>query len=257
MGICDHGPPGDVVEVWSVDLPAQVDPDDLALLDDGERDRAVRFHNEASAAAFVARRSALRRIVARALGVSPVEVAIVRAPCPRCGSHRHGPPHIALRGAPAVSVSSSGSLAVVATARHGPIGVDIELTRPPPFDPLEAAAAVAGASEAAHLTQLQGPARLAAFHRMWSRKEAVAKAAGVGFLGRLRDIDTVPQRPGSLVLTGTPVHGGPAVWWVQDLAVSPGFHGAVARAGSTGPLVRLLVGGPSGRLADGVLTGPD
>lgn len=240
-----------------MDLPARVDPDDLALLNNEERDRAARFPTEPSAAAFVARRSALRRIAARSLGVSPAEVAIARAPCPRCGDHRHGPPRIPLRGAPAVSVSSSGSLAVVATARHGPIGVDIELTRSPPFDPLDAAAAVASAVEAAYLAELQGPARLAAFHRMWSRKEAVAKAVGVGFLGRLRVIDTAPWRKGPLVLTGTPVRGGPAVWWVQDLPVRAGFHGAVARAGSTGPLVRLLVGGPSGRLADGVLTRPD
>lgn len=99
-----------------------------------------------------------------------------------------GKPHLTYRdGSPLplhVSVAHAAKTALVAAAGHGPIGVDVEHVEPRRplvalarrfFSPAEAAAVESAATDS----------RVALFHQLWTRKEAVLKATGAGLRGGL------------------------------------------------------------------------
>jgi 4'-phosphopantetheinyl transferase len=123
------------------------------------------------AASLDAAAQLVRAEVARVRGSAPAEVRVTRL-CPRCGSTRHGRPSVADHlGHPSlhVSVSRTGSLAVVAVTTAGEVGVDVEEVAAPAF--LEDRVGLHPAELATY------PAGRAA---TWVRKEAVLKALGLG-----------------------------------------------------------------------------
>jgi 4'-phosphopantetheinyl transferase len=155
-------------------------------------------------------RAALRVLLARELGVAPADVPISRR-CEHCGHPAHGRP--ALEGRElSFSLSHSRAVGLVALAPAGlRVGVDVEVVRPRPgLDAL--AARVLGDEEHARWNALDGEAaRLDAFLRAWTAKEAYLKALGVGITTRLRD---VPAR----------VEG----WSTVPVEVGPGCVAALA-----------------------------
>ncbi|MFJ6015107.1 4'-phosphopantetheinyl transferase family protein [Streptomyces sp. NPDC092952] len=220
--------------VWWWPLGARTDPADYAVLDEVERGRAQRFHAEADAAAFTATRAAARRAVAGLLGVQPEEVAFGRRICPGCGDPEHGPPAVTRPPVPlAVSLSRTAGAGALAVRAGTWVGVDVEALRP--VEPAGLAEVVLTASEGAHILGLPpGPARDAAFHRAWTRKEAVVKAVGLGLLGMpLNTLDVAPAQDG-------PVHvvhryrGEETHWQVTDIGTGGPWAAAVARP-RTGP----------------------
>jgi 4'-phosphopantetheinyl transferase len=66
--------------------------------------------------------------------------------------------------------------------------------------------------------------RATVFFRLWTRKEAVLKADGSGLGTKLRDID-VSRAPEDLVRVDT---NRQQLWRVDDLALAPGYAGALA-----------------------------
>ncbi|MCL7457574.1 4'-phosphopantetheinyl transferase superfamily protein [Micromonospora echinofusca] len=128
----------------------------------------------------------LRRAGAALLGRAEAEIVVERG--------RDGRPLVAVRGAGArlpVSVSRSGPVVVVAARAGGPVGVDVERCRPLP------AAALArrwyAPAEAAWLVGRPADGQVTDFLRLWTAKEAVGKALGVGLRdGGLRRRMPVP-----------------------------------------------------------------
>jgi 4'-phosphopantetheinyl transferase len=110
------------------------------------------------------------------------------------------------------SVSRSGSLGLLAVTRGREVGVDVERIEPrralgPIADQLFAA------DEAAELRLLPRERRIARFFALWTRKEAYAKALGVGLaipLDRLRPTSD---------------------WSVHDLVLGSDYAGAVCVRG--------------------------
>ncbi|PZF98211.1 4'-phosphopantetheinyl transferase family protein [Micromonospora deserti] len=95
-----------------------------------------------------------------------------------------------------VSLSRSGAVLVVAARPGGPVGVDVERLRPLPALPL--ALRWFDPAEAAWLAGRPGDGRAADFLRLWTAKEAVGKALGVGLRGGgLRRAVPVPGMPGA------------------------------------------------------------
>lgn len=116
---------------------------------------------------FLARRATLRSFAARCAGADPHDIRIFY--------DGHGAPRVA---GPRlfVSVSSRGARAALAVA-SSPVGVDLE-----PFDETAPVIEdVIGKAERLTLAKLAGPARAAAFLRIWTAKEAYLKALGSGF----------------------------------------------------------------------------
>ena len=97
-------------------------PDDLAILDDGERARAGR---KREAAPFVTGHALVRRVLGELLDRDPAGLTFARR-CTTCGSEQHGKP--SLRDVPDwhFSLSYTSASAIVAVAEGVEVGVDIE-----------------------------------------------------------------------------------------------------------------------------------
>ena len=146
--------------------------------------------------------AALRAILTARLGGPP---SIVTTP--------RGKPHLP-GGELAFSVSHSGDLALIAVGTTGPPGVDLEEHRTMSgpsiarrfFTPAEAAIVDADPI---------------ALFRIWTRKEAWAKAQGDGLWVSLDRLD---------------VSGDVDGWSIVDLDIAPGYAAAIARPGPIGAI---------------------
>lgn len=118
---------------------------------------------------FLARRAALRSLVARSTGVDAGDVAI-RYDAP-------GAPRVLSASRVYVSVSSRGEIAALAVSSH-PVGIDIE----PLTQDVEVIADVLHANERAALGAMTPDEARNAFLRIWTAKEAWLKAKGEGLL---------------------------------------------------------------------------
>jgi 4'-phosphopantetheinyl transferase len=205
--------------IWTIS--AQVEPDVLAryheVLDDAERARASGFAHEQDRRCFVVAHGALRLLLGRELGVAPQRLTFTAG--------RHGKPELSAAW-PRVhlSLSHSGTLVAVATHAARPVGVDIQ-------QQFSSANAVALATrffapaEACYVAQAPDEAsRADRLTWLWTRKEAVVKAAGGQMWSNLR----------------MPVHGRDVVECIEppgphrvtDVAAPEGFRIAVAVGGT-------------------------
>jgi 4'-phosphopantetheinyl transferase len=167
---------GREIQVYSFDL----EPESRCLaeleelLSRTELDRADRFRFPRDRVRYVAAHGTLRRILSRFAGRPPAELAFVHGP--------QGKPSLALRqGEEPIhfSLSRSGALALVAVAREGEVGVDVEQVRPL-HDVLAIARRTFAPTEHEALLRLPEVERLPVFLGYWSRKEAAVKAIGRG-----------------------------------------------------------------------------
>lgn len=176
-----------------------------------------------AAAAFVAGRTLVRRILARILR-GPIEIveppdgkphlaeAVVRAPrahevVPSAGAC--GPPPVQSSRSTRVdfNVSHAGELVLVAVARGRRVGVDVEQVSHR-RDVLAIADGALGPDAALELRRIAIEHRAARFTCWWVRIEALCKATGAGL--------TVPVAP------------PPPGFAVRDIAVHAGYRAAVA-----------------------------
>ena len=146
---------------------------------------------------FLARRSVLRRLVARRLG-GDAEQVLIRY------DGQGAPRLLAPRSDHFVSVSGRGLWAGFGFAPR-PIGIDLELLEPAGEVPW----AVLTASERDGIQHLPHGERAGAFLRHWTAKEAYLKALGTGLLRDPADIDVRPNGVGgfSIVDRGRPTAG--------------------------------------------------
>lgn len=218
---------------------------EAALVPD-ERARMARFAFADDRARYAAGRGLLRHVLGLALDAAPDAVPLVEGV--------NGRPVLAhaSRGAPPVAfnVSHSGDRLAIALARVPagtdaalPLGVDVEVVRTigrmdaverRVFDEAERAALDARGDTAA---------RLRAFHRLWTRKEACMKATGAGFALAPHTFHVDADAPVQRV--ALPAHAcAPEgiVLIVHALPVEAGLEGAVAVAGDHWTVDRRQVG---------------
>jgi 4'-phosphopantetheinyl transferase len=146
-----------------------------ALLDAGERARAERFRRPEDRRSFVAARAALRTLLGAALGADAADFTFA--------VNAFGKPQ--LTGSPvAFNVSHSGHIALIALTSGVDVGVDVEHVRIIP-ERADLARRFFHVEEAAELASVPEGEANAAFFRCWTRKEAVAKALGLGLNAKL------------------------------------------------------------------------
>ncbi|MBU7598769.1 4'-phosphopantetheinyl transferase superfamily protein [Streptomyces sp. P38-E01] len=212
--------PGEGPSLWLVDAArhsAVLDRRTAAVLDEEERARAAAFRVAGARTLYQGAHIGLRLVLGSCLGVAPEELRFTREQCPCCDK-QHGRP--ALVGAAVhFSLSHSGTLALIALAAS-PVGVDVE--RGPRSGSVDDLAGSLHPRETAELMALPHPERVAAFGRVWARKEAYLKGIGTG-LGRELNLDYVGSGP-------VPAPG-PDGWRLADVAVE-GYAAAVATAPS-------------------------
>ena len=142
------------------------------LLSPDERKRATRFHKECDANRFTVFRATLRQILGGYLDVPPEAVQLAYT--------AYGKPF--LHDAPGsleFNVSHSGPIALIAIARHHPVGIDIEAINHD-FPVAEMAPAVFSPDELVRFSKLPVDAKWTEFFRTWVAKEAYLKALGKG-----------------------------------------------------------------------------
>ena len=128
------------------------------------------------------------------------------------------------------NVAHSGNCVLIAWSRSGPVGVDVEAARPgnrglfmemakPAFSTQELA--LLHAATEAEMSEI--------FYRIWVRKEAVAKAYGVGAGGPLRSF-SVAERVSEGIRwcenVQFPTHG--PTWKIVDLYAASGHAASLA-----------------------------
>lgn len=166
------------VTVFHVDLaedPAR-ESAALAWLDEGERRRRREFAYAGPRRQFTLSRAALRALLSSHLGCDNDRLSFEAAP--------HGKPFARLEHEPApvsFNVSHGGRHGLIALARRGRVGVDVEeRSEHRSFDLL--VDATLGPGERAVLAACDGSDRLHLFFRLWTMKEALLKAHGAGLL---------------------------------------------------------------------------
>ena len=159
-----------------------------------------------------ARRSQLARVVLHALlsGVTGRDDWVVRTAA-------SGKPYL-LDDGPAISLSHSGEMIAAAVDLAGrPLGIDLECHKPRDFHAI--AAQWFGPHERAAVARTG----MAAFYRIWTAREARAKALGTGLAGALRAGNTVGARSGDGWISG-------GFWFFHDRPV-PGYSLTIATQG--------------------------
>lgn len=222
--------------VWWWPLEDRVDQADFDLLDEVEQVRARRYRAEKDAAAFIRTRAASRRAIGELLGVDARTVALGRRVCPGCGDLEHGPPAVASPAVGlAVSLTRTSGCGVLALHAGDWIGVDVEALRPVESGSL-ASVVLAPAEHAYILSLPAGPERTAAFHRVWTRKEAVLKGVGLGLLGiDLNALDVTPGTPGPVEVEHG-YQGEVSRWQIDDLDLDGNWSASLARPVDGSPL---------------------
>ncbi|PNG27829.1 4'-phosphopantetheinyl transferase family protein [Methylocella silvestris] len=194
-------------KLWLVE--AAPDPERIAtaesLLSFDEIARADRFYRLEDRARAVLSRAALRLIVGEAAGIAPEKLAFSLGP--------FGKPLLAARPDLHFNVSHSGELALIGLSAERIIGVDIELMRDN-LDEAELARIFFCESEYRLIASKEGAARLEAFYRIWTAKEAVLKALGIGVAASLKDFE-VRLSPGPAAIQPRAGSFSPALANVQ------------------------------------------
>lgn len=212
---------GPFLDVWLVDVE---DEHFLALADSGlpdetDRQRAATLNAPAAQRALLARRAAVKIVLAQTTGVEPGAFRVVASP--------GGKPVVispAVRG-PAISIAHSGGLLGIAVASATSVGLDVERLRRV-TRARQIAARWFGEAEAAQLDSVPDASLESAFMELWTAKEALAKRHGAG-------LRLMKGEPGELDVRGALGEGT-----LRYFDARPGYMAAVA---STESLDRLRI----------------
>lgn len=216
--------PCSTVHVWQFSLAqdrAEISRSE-SLLSPDEYKRADSFLIPTTRSRFVYARAKTRQILARYLGSDPMSCGsglrreMLSGVCQSRTSHR--------TSGCVSNLSHSQDIALLAVADHE-VGVDLEHERPA-RSVIQLASLVLSPLERVRLARLTPSDIL----QVWTRKEAVLKAYGIGLA---RDPQTLTLQPppegGWSLVDGTAIANG----WVRDISLKNGLFGALAVIGGT------------------------
>ncbi|HKX12016.1 MAG TPA: 4'-phosphopantetheinyl transferase superfamily protein [bacterium] len=164
--------PGEI-QLWTADLDLEKSTLETLgqALSPDELERANRFLREADRRRFTAARGILRRLAANYLAVGPAEL--------RFSYGAKGKPALVDGAGLGFSMSHCQGRALYAFTWGRELGVDLELLRED-LDAVGVAERYFNSEEAASLRAMPASDRQREFFRLWTVKEAYAKALGIG-----------------------------------------------------------------------------
>jgi 4'-phosphopantetheinyl transferase len=190
-----------------------------ALLTGAELERVAAIVDPDTRAQHAVGRALVRSLGARALGCGPREVNVAVTDT--------GKPWLPELPNLNVNVSHTRSAVVVASASV-PVGVDIEQPEPSAVHPQRLAQRLFARSEAQTLTALSDERVAEWFSSVWTIKEAVGKALGVGVIPALSQVVVETSDTGlELAAVGD---GPPAESWSLHQLMAPGGTERIAVA---------------------------
>lgn len=160
------------VHLWAAELDVRW-LDQTVILSEQENRRATRFRFERDRHRFLASHVFLRRVLANYIDSHAASLDIVTS--------ASGKPSLSSPRNLHFNLSHSGEMAACAIARE-PLGVDVEAVRPI-ADRDAMALQWLAPHEAAVLSTLPSSEQDRTFLKMWTRKEALLKAEGIGLAG--------------------------------------------------------------------------
>lgn len=189
------------------------------VLSEEERDRAAAFRREDLRTAYVGSHVALRHILAAYTQMPARQLSFTRG--------RWGKPGLMSSPELHFNLSHSRGYAVIVVALEGPVGIDLEDMSPPaPFDVVPTICTLA---EQELLARTDKDRRDDVFYALWTRKEALAKAMGLGLaldlrkLGVWRGLAEDVSQPEIC-----PSISAPYPWHIFALPTIPGMAAALA-----------------------------
>ena len=208
------------VHVWPLDLTASAASMETlgSFLDQSEHARAARIQAHEGRRRFVLGHGALRLVAGRYLNRRPGEIVFA--------SNVRGKPAI-VHADLCFTYSTSGNMAVMAFTVGADIGIDIEEVRPVE-QPLDIASKYFHALEVRELAGTTADQRDIAFLRLWTGKEAVVKAAGLGLTMPLDGFCLTGFSSRNARMTHRPDLDDEAEWEVCDLSMPQQFVAALA-----------------------------
>lgn len=220
--------------VWfqeSCSIEAEVLNAATDTLSSGERDRASRFHFSRDRRDYVAAHALTRELLSRCDGRAPLAL--------RFAVDERGKPVLLNEHGTAsrweFSLSHTHGLVVCGVAIDAQIGVDVEaLDRTIPVDELSTRHFTT--TERARLRQFSESERARSFLEIWTLKEALLKAVGVGLNFPLNHI-AFDTAPGAISVSG-PREIDPPAWSFTLSYPSTSHVLAVATRGIAPPVIR-------------------
>jgi 4'-phosphopantetheinyl transferase len=188
------------IQLWSWHLDEDA-PTAGSLLSDDERARAGGFVGPLLQRRFVVARSRLRALLGRHVGCDPRRLVFVL--------NEHGKPRLADHPGVHFSLSHSQDRALLAVSDGPEIGADLEMVRP--VDHLDLSRRYFHPDEVAAIERQEDP-RLA-FFRIWTLKEAVVKAIGLGLSLPLDSFAVSIAGPRPVMAVAPAESPGP--WWLH------------------------------------------
>ncbi len=184
------------------------------LLDAGETGRAERFRFEHDRTTYILAHAVWRIALAMCLDVAPTKVSLIAAPA--------GQPTLPGTGL-STSLSHASDWVAIAVCRAATTGIDIE-QEPSRVRLGDMIDTICTPAEMARVKSLEAAGRGTALLALWTRKEALLKAFGVG-LG----VDPTTIDAGTDDLVASPsIDGMFPACWIGNLDLAPGLVGAFA-----------------------------
>jgi 4'-phosphopantetheinyl transferase len=205
----------------------------VAVLSDEERAQYRRFHFARDARDYAAAHALLRVTLSRYGDRAPERW--------RFDTNANGKPFLVEEGGFRASFSLSHTHGMVACAvtRDADVGVDVECVDRD-MDTAGIAARFFAPAEAAHLMQLDPVGRRNQFFDLWTLKEALAKALGVGMALSLNRLAFAVDRGGGVRLSA-PADVDPQAWEFGLFAPGPRHRLAVAARRSASHPAQIIV----------------
>ena len=219
----------DRIAVWSWSLDADPTPSE-ALLSEDEKARGRSFVAAHHRRRFVAARSRLRSLLGQHLDIDPASVVFEL--------NAYGKPRVVQAPSVHFSLSHSGDQALLALSDTLVVGADLEQVRP--LDHLELARRNFHPDEVAAIeSQPSESGQRQAFFRIWTLKEAVVKALGVGLSLPLDSFAvSIATSPPAMLVSP---EDSPPVWWLQQAMTGDYCRALVAPGGVDVELIQRAV----------------
>ena len=179
-----------LVFIWRVSLSVQADAvvHLQGLLNTEELERSDRFRSAVDRARYIVSRGALRTILGRLLKVRPEELAFEHGP--------QGKPFLATQANKdrlQFNLSHCIDTALIAVTSSGQVGIDVESIQPIP-ELERIVEQYFNSEERRFIGPTECDEAVSAFLRIWTRREAAAKAIGLDLSAALSDLD-IPVSP--------------------------------------------------------------
>ena len=169
------------IHIWRLLLPLSPSRQDRLCknLSQAEFSRAMRFHFDHDRIQFKMGRAVLREILSRYVHIPPNEIHFDYA--------EYGKPYLNNANI-YFNVSHSNHYLLIAIARQGSVGVDVEYCKPN-IQLLEVAKEFCSIEEYQSLLPLPDSERQLRFYQYWTHKEALVKGLGRGISFPLRQVE--------------------------------------------------------------------